>query len=149
VKRYPGRMNEFGVVQARYNVLRRTLLPIYGLDQLIFVAVVALPFAWLASVNPRLALFTSVGAYFGFVGTMQRSTPSSLLLPLREEQHVAAILDRSPFFERAEDGSGWNSTKDRLHRWDTDNIRLERDGATMRLTGRQIDLQKILFLLGA
>ena len=134
-----------GNVQSRYGTLRRTFLPIYGMDQLIFVAVVALPFIWLASETPKLALFTGLGAYIGFVSTMQRSTPSSLVLPAHDEHRVAAILDRSSFFNR--NGDGWDSTKGRLKRWDTDNIRIERNGGTVRLTGRQIDLQKIVLLL--
>jgi hypothetical protein len=141
--------NKFGIVEPRYGILRRTLLPVYGLDQLVFIGLVALPFLWLASVNPKLALFTGVGGYIGFVGSMERSTPSSLVLPSSEEPRVAAILDRSPFFERTTDRQGWNSTKSRLRRWDTDNIRLERKGEAMRLTGRQIDLRKILFLLNS
>ena len=135
-----------GNVQPRHGTLRRTFLPIYGMDQLIFVTVVALPFVWLAFENAKLALFTGLGAYIGFVSTMQRSTPSSLVLPARDEPRVAAILDRSPFFERNGDGK-WDSNKGRLKLWDTDNIRLERNGKTLRLTGRQIDLQKIAFLL--
>lgn len=133
-------------MQPRYGTLRRTFLPIYGIDQLTFVSVVSLPFIWLALENPKLALFTGVGAYIGFVSTMHRSTPSTLVLPARDEHRVAAILDRSPFFERNGDGK-WDSTKGRLKRWDTDNIRVERNGETVRLTGRQIDLQKIVFLL--
>jgi hypothetical protein len=105
-----------------------------------------LPFIWLASVNPKLALCTRVGAYIGFVATMQRSTPSSVLLPATDESRLAAILDRSPFFERKGDGE-WDSTKGRFHRWDTDNIRLQRNGQALRLIGRQIDLQKIVSLL--
>ena len=144
-------MNEgdgIGDVLPRYGTLRRSLVPIYGIDQLIFVGVIALPFVWLASVNAKLALYTGLGAYIGFVSTMQRSTPSSLLLSARDEQRVAAILDRSPYFERNGD-DGWNSTKGRLRRWDTDNIRVERNGQTVRLTGRQIDLQKIVMLLAS
>ena len=135
-----------GNVQPRYGALRRTFLPIYGMDQLIFVAVVALPFIWLALEDPTLALFTGLGAYIGFVSTMQRSTPSSLVLPARDEHRVAAILDRSPFFKRNGDGK-WDSTNGRLKRWDTDNIRIERNAETVRLTGRQIDLQKMVLLL--
>lgn len=135
-----------GKVRPRYGTFRRAFLPIYGMDQLIFVCVVALPFIWLAFENPKLALFTGVGAYVGFVSTMQRSTPSSLALPARDEHRVAAMLDRSPFFERNGNGK-WDSTKGRLKRWDTDNIRVERHGETLRLTGRQIDLQKIVLLL--
>jgi hypothetical protein len=135
-----------GDVLPRYGTLRRSLLPIYGADQLVFVALATVPLIWLASVNPKLALYTGVGAYIGFVATMQRSTPSSVLLPATDERRVAAILDRSPFFERKGDGE-WNSTKGRLHRWNTDNIRLLRNGETLRLIGRQIDLQKIVALL--
>ena len=137
-----------GDVLPRYGTLRRALLPIYGIDQLVFASVVALPFFWLASVNPRLVLFTGVGAYIGFVTTMQRSTPSSLLLPANDEPRLATILDRSPFFERKGDGR-WNSTKGRLNRWDTDNIRIERKGKLMCVSGRQIDLQKIALLLAS
>jgi hypothetical protein len=136
-----------GEVLPVYGTLRRAVLPIYGVDQLIFLVLMAVPFILLASVNSKLALHTGVGAYIGFVVTMQRSTPSSVLLPATDEQRLAVILDRSPFFERADDGA-WNSTKGRLHRWDTDNIRLRRNGQTIRLIGRKIDLQKIVALLG-
>ena len=140
--------NAIGEVLPRYGPLRRSLLPIYGLDQLIFVTVAALPFIWLASVNPELALYTGIGAYIGFVATMQRSTPSSVLLPATDEPRLFEILDRSRFFERKGDGE-WNSTKGRLHRWDTDNIQLQRNGETLRLIGRQIDLQKLVAQLGS
>jgi hypothetical protein len=143
-----GQSEHIGDVQPRYGILRRTFLPIYGLDQLVFISIVALPFVWLAFENPKLALFAGVGAYIGFVSTMQRSTPSTLVLPAGDERRVAAILDRSPFFKRNGD-NGWDSTKGRLNRWGTDNIRLEREGETMRLKGRRIDLQKIVFLLGS
>jgi hypothetical protein len=139
---------EVGDVLPIYGTLRRALLPIYGIDQLIFVALAALPFIWVASANPKLALYTGVGAYIGFVATMQRSTPSIVLLPAADEQRLAAILDDSPFFERKGDGA-WNSTKGRLHRWDTDNIHLQRNGQTVRVIGRQIDLQKIVAALGS
>jgi hypothetical protein len=139
---------EIGHVVPCYGLLRRTLLPIYGLDQFIFVVVASVPFLWLGSLNPRLALFTGLGAYAGFVSTMQRSTPSSVLLPAQHERRVAAILDRSPFFERIGD-SQWNSTKARLRRWDTDNIRVERNGQTLHVTGRQIDLQQLIALLSS
>jgi hypothetical protein len=136
-----------GIVVPRYGTLRRALLPIYGVDQLVFVAVVVLPFVCLGWVNPKLALFTGVGAYAGFVGSMRRSTPSSLLLPAIDEPRIAAMLDRSPFFESRGDGQR-NSTKGRLKRWDSDNIRVARNGETIRIEGRQIDLQKFVFLLG-
>lgn len=131
-----------GDVQPLYGTLRRTLMPIYGVDQLIFVMVVAVPFIWLATQNPNLALYTGFGAYIGFVSTMQRSTPSRLVLPASEEPRVAAMLDESPFLARNGDGE-WNSTKGRLRRWETDNIRAKRDGEMVRVTGRQIDLQMI------
>jgi hypothetical protein len=137
-----------GQVLPRYGALRRALLPIYGLDQLVFVLLVSLPFACLAWVSPKLALYTGIGAYIGFVSTMQRSTPSTLVLPASDERRVAALLDRSPFFERRAAGE-WDSTKGRLHRWGTDNIRLEGNGETVRLTGRQIDLQKMVMLLSS
>jgi hypothetical protein len=57
------------------------------------------------------------------------------------------MLDRSPFFESRGDGQR-NSTKGRLKRWDSDNIRVARNGETIRIEGRQIDLQKFVFLLG-
>ena len=139
---------QIGAVLPSYGTLRRILLPIYGIDQLVFVAVLALPFLWFAWVNPKLALYVGAGAYIGFVSTMQRSTPSRLQLPASDERSVAAILDRSPFFERTGDGQ-WNSTKGRLNRWDTDNIRVVREGQTILLTGRQIDLQKIMRLLAS
>lgn len=77
--------NAIGEVLPCYGRLRRTLLPIYGIDQLVFAAVVALPFICLAWVNPKLALYIGIGAYIGFVVTMQRSTPSSVLLSVTDE----------------------------------------------------------------
>jgi len=142
-----GNSSSLGVVRARYGPLRRTLLPIYGVDQLVTFSLLAIPFVLLATVNPRLAMFTGLGAYVGVATTMQRSTPSSLMLAATEEQRVAEILDGSPYFKRAAHGTGWDSTKGRLQRWDTDNIRLERTGNTICLTGRQIDLQKLVYLL--
>ena len=53
------------MVQPLYGIFRRTFLPIYGMDQLIFVSVIALPFIWLALENAKLALFTGLCAYVG------------------------------------------------------------------------------------
>lgn len=144
-----GEAGEIGVVQSRYGAFRRLLLPIYGLDQLVFVAIAALPFAWLATIDATFALYAGVGAYVGFVLTMQRSTPSVLWLSAKDEKRVTEILDRSTYFERTTDGHGWNSTKGRLNHWDTDNLRLRRSRDTIQLTGRQIDLRQIVSILGS
>lgn len=136
----------FGRVEPTYGTLRRILLPIYATDQLLFAAVfMVAPLAVLAWAKPELALYAGVGGYIGFVSSMVRSTPSSLVMPIGEEQRVAALLDSSPFFERTDDC--WNSTKARWRRWDTDNIRIQHFGQTLRLTGRQIDLQQLSKLL--
>ncbi|HSR00079.1 MAG TPA: hypothetical protein VLM36_09190, partial [Sphingomicrobium sp.] len=60
-----------------------------------FFAVAAFPFIWLASVNPRLALYAGFGAYGGALFSMQQSTPSSLLLDIPEETRMIELLDNS------------------------------------------------------
>lgn len=79
-------------------------------DQLVFVALGAVPFVWLASVKPLLALYAGLRAYIGFVLKMPRSTPCSLLLPLNNEHRVVGLLDHSSFFRRNSDGR-WQNTK--------------------------------------
>ncbi len=134
---------EPGVVRPTYGAIRRALLPIYAADQLIFFALAALPLIWLATVNSRLALFMGVGAYVGAMLTMQRSTPSSLLLAHGQKRRVIELLDGSHFLERSGSGDEWVSTRGRLRRWSTDTIRLRRTPAGVLVTGRLIDLQII------
>jgi len=134
---------QFGIVRPSYGAIRRVLLPIYARDQLVFFAVAALPFIWLATANPRLALYTGIGAYGGAMLTMQRSTPSSLLLDVREEARVIAFLDNSRMLKRTGNGLEWVSTLSRLKRWSTDKIRLRRTPTAVLVTGRLLDLQII------
>ena len=140
---------QFGVVRPSYGAIRRALFPIYASDQLIFFAIAALPFIWLASVNPRLALYTGVGGYVGAMLTMQRSTPSSLLLDIREEPRVIEFLDNSRLLKRTGDGLEWISTLGRLKRWSTDMIRLRRTPTGILVTGRLLDLQIIARRMGS
>src|SRR5690348_11208769 len=134
---------QLGVVRPSYGAIRRTLLPIYASDQLIFFAIAALPFIWLATVNTRLALYTGVGAYIGAMLTMQRSTPSSLLLDVRQESRVIEFLDNSRMLKRTGNGLEWVSKLGRLKRWSTDKIKLRRTPAGILVTGRLLDLQII------
>ena len=136
------------VVQPSPGVLRRALLPIYGMDQLLLLIVAGLPLIWLAAQNPRLALFLAVGGYVGAVLSMQRSTASSLLLRGEDEHRVVDMLDASPFLRRTGIGIEWISTKSRLRRWSTDTIRLRRTSAGTLMTGRLIDLQSVAHQLG-
>ena len=129
-------------------MLRRALLPIYGMDQLVLLIVAGLPLIWLATQNPRLALYLGVGGYVGAVLSMQRSTPSSLLLRGEDERRVVDMLDASPFLRRTGNGIEWISTKSRLSRWSTDTIRLRRTSAGTLMTGRLIDLQSVAHQLG-
>lgn len=95
---------KLGVVRPSYGAVRRVLLPIYALDQLITFALLALPFLWLGTVNPRLTIYTGVGAYLGFMLTRQRSTPSTLLLDPHEESRVVEFLDNSRLLKRTGNG---------------------------------------------
>jgi hypothetical protein len=132
---------QFGVVRPLYGPIRRALFPIYASDQLIFFAIAALPFIWLASVDQRLALYTGVGAYVGAMLTMQRSTPSTLLLDPRDETRVIEFLDNSRLLKRTGNDLEWISTLGRLKRWSTDKIRLRRTATGILVTGRLLDLQ--------
>jgi len=134
---------ELGVVRPSYGIIRRALLPIYASDQLIFFALAALPFVWLATLNPRLALYMGIGGYIGAMLTMQRSTPSSLLLPHGNKRRVIELLDASRFLKRTDHGNEWVSTRGRLKRWSTDTIRLHQTRAGLLVTGRLLDLQII------
>jgi hypothetical protein len=134
---------QIGVVRPAYGALRRALLPIYARDQLITVALLALPFLWLTTVNPRLAAFTGVGAYIGVILTMQRSTPSRLLLASDQERQIVVFLDNARFLKRTGEGDEWMSTRSRLKRWDTDAIRVRRTPTGVLVTGRRVDLQII------
>ena len=134
---------QLGIVRPSYGAVRRALLPIYAPDQLIFFALAALPLIWLATVDPRLALYMGVGAYLGAMLTMQRSTPSSLLLAHGQERRLINLLDGSSFLKRTGNGDEWVSTRGRLRRWSTDTIRLRRTPAGVLVTGRLIDLQII------
>jgi hypothetical protein len=134
---------QFGIARPSYGAIRRALLPIYASDQLIFFIVMALPFIWLATVNSRLALYTGVGAYVGAMLTMQRSTPSSLLLAIQQEPRVIEFLDSSRFLKRSGNGLEWISTHGRLKRWSTDKIRVQRTPTGLLVTGRLLDLQII------
>jgi hypothetical protein len=124
------------------------LLPIYALDQLVFVALVALPFVWLSSVNPRLALYMGIGGYIGFMLTMQRSTPSSLMLAPNQEDRVIELLDGFRLLRRTGNGLEWVTRLGRLKRWSTDKIRIQRTPTGVLVTGRLLDLQIIAHRLG-
>ncbi len=139
---------QVGVVRPSHGVVRRVLLPIYALDQLIFFAVMAVPFIWVASVEPRLALYMGVGGYIGAMLTMQRSTPSSLLLAPDQEMAVIEVLDGSRFLKRTGHGDEWISTRGRLKRWSTDAIRLKRTPTGVLVTGRLWDLQILAHRVG-
>jgi hypothetical protein len=134
---------QFGVARPSYGAIRRALLPIYASDQLIFFILIALPFIWLATVNSRLALYTGVGAYIGAMLTMQRSTPSSLLLDVQQQARVIELLDSSRFLTRTGSGLEWVSTYGRLKRWSTDKITVQQTTNGVLVTGRLIDLQII------
>ena len=130
-----------GVVRPCHGAIRRALLPIYAWDQLITFFLIALPFLWLATVDPRLAIYTGVGAYIGIIVTQHRSTPSRLLLASNQERRVVDFLDGSRLLKRTGNGDEWISTHGRLKRWDSDIIRLQRTANGLLLTGRLIDLQ--------
>ena len=132
---------QLGIVRPSHGALRSALLPIYATDQLIFFALAALPFIWLATVNTRLALYTGAGAYVGAVLTMQRSTPSILLVRRDQEWRVVELLDGARLLQRTGNGEEWISKRGRLRRWSTDAIRLQRTDAGVLVTGRRIDLQ--------
>ena len=134
---------ERGVVQPSYGFFRRALLPIYGMDQLAFFLVAGLPLIWLAARNTQLALYLAIGAYLGAVLSMQRSTPSSLLLGSQDEHRVVTMLDHSPSLKRTGTGNEWVSARSRLRRWNTDTIRLQHTPAGTLLTGRFVDLQTV------
>ena len=140
---------QFGVARPSYGAIRRALLPIYASDQLIFFAIMALPFIWFATVNGRLALYTGVGAYVGAMLTMQRSTPSSLLLDVQQKARLIEFLDTSRFLRRSGNGLEWISTHGRLKRWSTDRIRVQRTPTGLLVTGRLIDLQIIAHRMAA
>ena len=142
-------VTNLGVVRPSYGAMRRALLPIYASDQLIFFALAALPFILLATLNPRLALYMGIGGYIGAMLTMQRSTPSSLLLPHGAEPRVVELLDASRYMERTDQGGEWVSTRGRLRRWSTDTIRLNRAPDGLLVTGRLLDLQIIAHKLAS
>ena len=124
-----------------YSWVRRIFFPIYGLDQLLFFAGLAVLALLVATYDPHLALYVGVGGYVGAMLTMQVSTPSALLLPAGYEQRIVQILDAARFLKRTGNGDEWMSSRGRLYRWNSDVIRVERRADGVLVTGRHYDLQ--------
>lgn len=135
--------DEIGIVRPCFGLLRRALLPIYAFDQLVTYAVLAVPLLWLATVDPRLALYAGVGGYIGANVMQHRSTPSRLLLAANQEHRVVRFLDGARLLKRTGNDDEWISTHGRLKRWATDVIRLKHTANGLLVTGRLMDLQII------
>ena len=125
----------------RHNIIRVAFLPIYGIDQALFVVgLLGLTLA-LSIIIGGMAIFPYflAGGYTGYVVTMIRSTPARLILLDFEVPLVKEYLNSSPFLTPTRQDS-WQRRVSRAKRWKTDDLRLFESAQGARLTGRFIDL---------
>ena len=137
---------DYGQVKSEHGLVRRLLIPIYGLDQLLTLAVCGFALLFLSFLEGwsiGRAAPGAIGAYVGFIVTTWRSTPCRLLVPLAKEQAVATVLDNSRLIERTTDQNEWVNVRGRLWRWDTDTLRLMKTPNGLLVTGRRYDLNII------
>jgi hypothetical protein len=136
-------------ISLRYTAARRYIVPIYGLDQLVFVAVLAVFTLLLAEVihDSRAFFYLFFGGYFGYVTTMLRSSPAFLDLSETELVTVRDMLESSHYLHRVKEDH-WRRNVDRFRRWSSDDLQLIRIGIHWRLQGRLVDLQVVANNMG-
>jgi hypothetical protein len=138
------------VVKPRVSIIRQFVLPIYGTDQLLLVlaSVLILASSVLITHDRELTIYICVGAYLGFVLSMQRSTPSALTLPAVLKRQVVSKIDGSPYMVREQGHDTWRRAVGRVRRWNSDTVRLLQKDDEIILLGRKVDLEGLRLSLG-
>lgn len=127
----------------RQSLIRRIALPIYGLDQLLYVLLIPIIAALfcLLIADFRPIVFMCIFGYIGYVISMFRSSPSSLSIPLSKVADITSWLDNSRYLMNV-DANKWIQRKPRILRWNTDTLEIERRDNGAVLYGRYLDLFK-------
>jgi hypothetical protein len=137
-------------VEAQSSIVRQITLPMYGSDQLLFVSlfVLVLSLSSLLTHDRELTVYGCIGAYVGFVFSMQRSTPSVLILPSEKKSEAITIINNSSYMVRSS-ADTWKRNVSRFRRWDSDTVRLVDRGNSLAIFGRRVDLEKMCALLNS
>lgn len=126
-----------------HSLVRQVLFPVYGIDQFAYVLLIPAlsETVCLAIADHGPLLLMMIFGYVGYVYSMFRSTPSTLVMSSSEAPKIIKWLDSSRYLMRSGENK-WMQRKPRALRWNTDTLILEEKGAKVVLHGRFIDLFK-------
>jgi hypothetical protein len=129
-------------IRYRHSATRRAVLPVYGVDQLVFVGLLLLLCAGLSIlIGDWISIvFLFLGGYIGYCLSMTRSAPCVMELHPDAWQHVVSILDESRYLVRGTEPGTWNRNVSIFRRWQSDLLRVTSSPSALIVEGRQADL---------